>query len=75
MKVGDLIEYPSGKRAIVVCGIYSKPKWGSSGHPEDVAIVSKVDIRWMEDGHRQAVDLNYLSRYCRVISRGNNENR
>jgi hypothetical protein len=69
MKVGDLIEYPSGKRAIVVRGLYNKRTWGLSGQSEDIEIVTRVDIRWVEDGKKQSVDLGYLHRYCRIISK------
>ena len=67
-QVGDLIQYPSGKKAIVVKGLYHKREWGNSGHPEDVAIVPRVDIRCIESGKKHSVQFSYISRYCEVVS-------
>ncbi len=47
MKKGDLLLFNEeivGKYGTVVCNPYSKPIWGSSGHEDDIAIVSMISV-------------------------------
>ncbi len=69
MKVGDLLRFHNEGMAIVVSDVYHKSVWGSSGHPEDIKIVSKVDIKHMHNGHKQSITLSFLHKHCEVISR------
>ena len=69
MKVGDLLRFHGEGMAIVVSDVYHKRVWGSSGHPDDIKIVSMIDIMHMHNGHKQSKSLSFINRQCEVISR------
>ena len=70
MKKGDLLRlHNSGGMAIVVSDVYHKSVWGSSGHPEDIKIVSMIDIKYMHNGFKKRRSLSYIIKHYEVISR------
>ena len=56
MRKGDLILFDEeilGKYGTVICDPYSKPIWGSSGHEDDIAIVSMISVlHWGKSSDR-----------------------
>ena len=69
MNIGTVLRdnnYPS-VTALVIREPFSKPVWGSSGHPEDIAIVTFVEIR-RTDGVRQLLKLRTIKRRYTVVS-------
>ncbi len=69
---GDLIlfneEFP-GMYGTITCDPYSKPVWGSSGHDDDIAIVSMISVflgpHWGGDAGRT---VNYKYTVLRRIA-------
>tara|TARA_Y100001963_G_C6646264_1_gene383458 strand:+ start:416 stop:640 length:225 start_codon:yes stop_codon:yes gene_type:complete len=69
MKIGTLLrnnETPS-VIALVTKEPYSKPVWGSSGHPEDIAVVTFMQIR-RNNGVSQILKLSTVQRTYTVVS-------
>ena len=69
MQAGDLLRFHNEGLAIVVKGTYHKRVWGSSGHPEDIRIVSMVDIMHLHNGHKQSKTLAFVNSHCKIVSK------
>jgi hypothetical protein len=69
MKIGTVLRNNnnSSLTALVIKEPFSKPVWGNSGHPEDIAIVTFVEIR-RSDGVRQLLKLRTINRSYTVVS-------
>ena len=77
MKEGDLIRFHENPlmTAIITRGPFHKRVWGSSGHPEDIEIVSiyeivRVGTGWKEAvrGKKKQMRGDYLRRIADVVS-------
>jgi len=62
--------------AIVVKGPYNKRCWGTSGHPDDIEIVTMIQVMrighgWHDiQGKLREYKLSYLRKIAEVISEG-----
>jgi hypothetical protein len=75
MRKGDLLLFNQdqlGMYGTVMCDPYSKPVWGSSGHHDDIAIVSMITVllgpHWAADaGKIKRYRYSHLSRISGVV--------
>ena len=75
MRKGDLILFNQdqvGMYATVMSNPYNKPVWGSSGHQDDIAIVSMITVllgpNWgAESGKIKRYRYSHLSRIAGIV--------
>ena len=75
MRKGDLILFDNeeeGRYGTITCDPYSKPVWGSSGHDDDIAIVSMISVplgpNWGDhSGRVRRYRYSHLTRIASVV--------
>ena len=72
MRKGDLLLFNEeilGKYGTVICDPYNKPIWGSSGHEDDIAVVSMISVIHWGEGLSKIKRYRYshLSRIASVV--------